>query len=59
MSKPLTVLEELNNLIKDEDMIFYNYTKDKFGEITLIEEPKTTLEEKIENFKQHNIHIHF
>ena len=44
-----TVLEELNNLIKDEDIIFLNYTKDKFGTISLNEEPKTSLEEKIED----------
>ena len=44
-----TVLEELNNLITNEDIIFLNYTKDKFGEVTLVKEPKTSLEEKIEN----------
>ena len=41
-----TVLEELNNLIKDEDMIFLNYTRDDFGQIKLMEEPKNSLEEK-------------
>ena len=40
-----TVLEELNNLIKDEDIIFLNYTKDKFGTVSLNEEPKTSLED--------------
>ena len=38
-----TVLEELNNLIKDEDMIFLNYTRDDFGQIKLMEEPKNSL----------------
>ena len=43
-----TVLEKLSNLIKDEDVVFLNYTKDKFGDISLVEEEKTTLEDRIE-----------
>lgn len=46
-----TVLEELNNLIKDEDIIFLNYTRDDFGQVKLIEEPKNSLEEKIATTK--------
>ena len=46
-----TVLERLNNLIKDEDIIFLNYTKDKFGEITIIKEEKEDIKLKIENTK--------
>ena len=30
-----TVLEELNNLITDEDIIFLNYTRDDFGKIKI------------------------
>lgn len=46
-----TVLEKLNNLINDEDMIFLNYTKDKFGEVTIIKEEKENISVKIENTK--------
>ena len=46
-----TVLEELNNLIKDEDMIFLNYHKDNFGEVTIVEEKKNSIAEKIETTK--------
>ena len=43
------VLENLANTINDEDLIFLNFTKDKFGSIEEIIEPHTTLEEKIES----------
>lgn len=43
-----TVLEELANLINDEDLIFLNYTKNNFGDISLIEEKYPTLEGAIE-----------
>lgn len=43
-----TVLEKLSNLINNEDIIFLNYTKDKFGNISQIIEEKTSLEDKIE-----------
>lgn len=46
-----TVLERLNNLINGEDMIFLNYTKDKFGEITIIKEENEDISVKIENTK--------
>lgn len=46
-----TVLEKLNNLINDEDIIFLNYTKDKFGEVTIIKEEKEDISVKIENTK--------
>ena len=46
-----TVLERLNNLINGEDMIFLNYTKDKFGEVTIIKEEKEDISVKIENTK--------
>ncbi len=46
-----TVLERLNNLINDEDMIFLNYTKDKFGEVMIIKEEKEDISVKIENTK--------
>lgn len=42
-----TVLEKLANLITDEDMIFLNFTKDKFGNVEEIIEPHTPLSEKI------------
>lgn len=46
-----TVLERLNNLINGEDMIFLNYTKDKFGEVMIIKEEKEDISVKIENTK--------
>lgn len=46
-----TVLESLNNLINGEDMIFLNYTKDKFGEVMIIKEEKEDISVKIENTK--------
>ena len=49
-----TVLEELNNLIKDEDMIFLNYTRDDFGQVKLIKEPKNSLEKKNATTKNTN-----
>jgi glycosyltransferase involved in cell wall biosynthesis len=33
-----SVLERLNNLINDEDIIFLNYTRDKYGEIITVKE---------------------
>ena len=42
------VLEKLSNLIKDEDIIFLNYTKNKYGNISEVIEEKTTLEDRIE-----------
>lgn len=42
------VLEKLFNVINDEDVIFLNYTKDKFGDVKLIEEEKGSLEDRIE-----------
>lgn len=45
------VLERLNNLINGEDMIFLNYTKDKFGEVMIIKEKKEDISVKIENTK--------
>ena len=43
-----TVLERLANTINGEDLIFINFTKDKYGEIEEIIEPNTSMEEKIE-----------
>ena len=45
----LTVLEKLAQQITDEDLIFLNYHKDKFGEVVLMEEKNESLEEKIES----------
>lgn len=45
------VIERLAHLINDEDIIFLNYTKDKFGEITIIQEPKEDIALKIEKTK--------
>ena len=41
------VLEKLANLINDEDIIFLNFTKDKFGNIEEIIEPHTPISDKI------------
>lgn len=41
------VLEKLANLINDEDIIFLNFTKDKFGKIEEIIEPHTPISDKI------------
>ena len=46
-----TVLERLNNLITDEDIIFLNYTRDKYGEIITVKEEKEDISYKIENTK--------
>lgn len=43
-----TVLEELANIITDEDIIFLNYTKNNFGDISLVEEKYPTLDGAIE-----------
>ena len=43
------VLEKLNNLIHDEDLIFLNYTKDNFGDKSLVQEEKEDISIKIEN----------
>lgn len=45
------VLEQLANLINNEDIIFLNYTKDKFGEVILIEEAEEDISIKIEHTK--------
>lgn len=42
------VLEKLSNTINNEDVIFLNYTKDKFGIVSQSEELEETLDEKIE-----------
>ena len=44
-------LEKLVNHITDEDLIFINYTKNNFGIISEIKEPKTSLTKKIETTK--------
>lgn len=44
-----TILEKLANQITNEDLIFLNYHKDKFGEVVLMEEKHESLEEKIES----------
>jgi len=46
-----TVLEKLSMLIKDEDLIFLNYTKDDFGKVELVNEPKEDIALKIEKTK--------
>ena len=46
-----TVLEKLANLINNEDIIFLNYTRDKFGDVFLIEEEHEDISLKIENTK--------
>ena len=46
-----TVLERLNNLINGEDIIFLNYTRDKYGEIITVKEDKEDISYKIENTK--------
>lgn len=46
-----TVLERLANQITNEDIIFLNYTKDKYGEICIIKEEKEDIAQKIENTK--------
>ena len=43
-----TVLERLNNLITDEDIIFLNYTRDKYGEIITVKEENGGLTATIE-----------
>lgn len=43
------VLEKLSNLIKNEDIIFLNFTKNKYGQITEMIDPVETMESKIEN----------
>lgn len=45
------VLEKLANLIKDEDIIFLNYTRNEFGDITFVENKITSLADTIENTK--------
>ncbi len=47
----LNVLEKLNNIINNEDIIFLNYTRDKFGEIITVKEPKEDISTKIETTK--------
>ena len=42
------VLEKLSNFIKNEDIIFLNYTKNKFGTISEVIEEKTILDDRIE-----------
>lgn len=42
------VLKNLANIINDEDVIFLNYTRDKFGEIIEYSEKTESLDEKIE-----------
>ena len=44
-------LERLANHITDEDLVFINYTKNNFGIISEIIEPKTSLAKKIETTK--------
>ena len=44
-------LEKLVNHITDEDLIFINYTKNNFGIITEMREPKTSMAKKIETTK--------
>ena len=39
------------NQITNEDIIFLNYTKDKYGEICIIKEEKEDIAQKIENTK--------
>ena len=46
-----TVLEKLANLITNEDIIFLNYTRDKFGDVFLIKEEHEDISLKIENTK--------
>lgn len=46
-----TVLEKLTVLIDDEDLIFLNYTKDNFGEVSFVSEDKESIASKIENTK--------
>lgn len=46
-----SVLEKLARKIHDEDLIFLNYTKNKYGEIKEVQEEKSSLEDKITNTK--------
>ena len=46
------VLEKLTNIIKDEDLIFLNYSKNTYGDIKEIIEEKEELSLKIETTKQ-------
>ena len=41
-------LEKLVNHITDEDLVFINYTKNNFGIISEMREPKTSMAKKIE-----------
>lgn len=43
------VLEKLANKIEDEDIIFLNFTKNKYGELIEMIDPEETMESKIEN----------
>ena len=44
----LDVLEKLDNMVENQDIISLSFTKDNFGEISIIKEPKDSLPEKIE-----------
>ena len=44
-------LEKLVNHITDEDLIFLNYTKNNFGIISEMKEPRTSMAKKIETTK--------
>ena len=44
-------LEKLVNHITDEDLVFINYTKNNFGIISEMREPKTSMAKKIETTK--------
>lgn len=46
-----TVLEKLSSQINNEDIIFLNFIKDKFGEITTIIDEKTDIYQKIAHTK--------
>ena len=44
-----TVLERLASLITNEDLIFLNYTRDKFGDVFIVQEEHEDISLKIEN----------
>lgn len=42
------VLEKLNNLIEDEDLIFFNYVMDKYGDISIVLDVDGDISDRIE-----------